>query len=303
MHRAVPAASRHPQRVAASGWRCRQPEALVMRRESEVLSLLRRREAAVLPDAEVVCPARRYAAAGPRGFRHQAALRPEAPAELASQLERELWPALVVAWRCRAAAAPEMVLPSEVWVTESARPAASAQQAAALRREAPALACERVGPQSGAAAGVCGRAVQPLAAAELASRRGVAAWDGPAARQPEGAAASDAEAEPLRAVEAEVSDAGAVPQRAAGVSGLDVPAGPRPAAARQAVRDARGRLRAARPLAPPLVLPLAAPLVLPLAAPLVCRRGRVLPLPALRQAARFVRAMRTLRAAPSSKQS
>jgi hypothetical protein len=110
-----------------------------------------------------------------------------------------------------------------------------------------------------------------------------------AARQP-AVVASGAEAEPQRAAEVLGSDAGAVPQRAAGEVASDAQAAQRRAAA---LLDARGPQPAgAHPSA-----------VLPLAAPLVCRRGRALPLPAPRQAAGFAHAMRTLRAAPSSKQS
>jgi hypothetical protein len=284
-----------------------------MHREPAALPEMPRREVAVLPDGEAGHPARRCAAAV-----LQAALRtgaPSASAELASQLERELWPALVswsvlvAAWRHLAVVAPEMVRPSEVLgLARSAQPAASARQAAAPRREASALVCERVAPQSGAAA-VCGQAVQPLVAAELASRPGVAAWDAPAARQPEGVAsdagvapqqvaeaeASDAGAAPQQVAEAEGSDAGAALQQAAEVPGLDVPAGPRRAAARQAVQDVRERLRAARPLALPL-----AP---PWAVPSVCRRDRLLPWPEPRRAARFARAKRMLRAASPSARS
>ena len=57
------------------------------------LSALRRREAAVLPDAEAAFPARRHAAVVLQGFRHLGALWTvalSASAEQASQLEREL---------------------------------------------------------------------------------------------------------------------------------------------------------------------------------------------------------------------
>jgi hypothetical protein len=281
------------------------------------LSALRRREAAVLPDAQAACPARRHAAAVLQGFRHPEALWTEAlsaSAELASQLEQELWSgpvswwALAVAWRRSAVAAAEMVRPSEVRVAGSAQRAAWARPAASSRLGEPAE------PRSVEAAGACAQAVPPLvvpAYAELAPRQG-AGWDVEAepqrvvraarsdaaagqqraaeAARLDGAVApqrvaeaarSDAEAEPRRAVGAARLDAAGEQRRAAEVAELDAPAEPRQAAA---LWDVRGQQQAAPPS--------------------VSRRDRALPGPAPRRAVRLAHSKRRmLRAASRSKRS
>ena len=273
------------------------------------LSALRRRETAVLPDAEAACPARRHAAAVLQGFRHLWALWTvalSASAEQASQLERELsapvsWSAL--AWRRSAVAAAEMVRPSEVRVGGSAQRAAWARPAASLRpaeREEPA---ER---RSAEAAGASAQAVPLLAVAayaELAPRQGAAASDVEAAPQraaeaagsdagvaPQRAAGSDAEVAPQRVAEAAGLDAEAEPQRAVGAARLDAAGGQQraaevaeldaPAEPRQAALwDVRGQQQAA--------------------APSVYRRGRALPGPAPRRAVRFAHSKRRMLLAAS----
>ena len=313
-----------PQRLAA--WSVPpQPELLQAHLSPAELSALRRREAAVLPDAEAAFPARRHAAVVLQGFRHLGALWTvalSASAEQALQLERELsapvsWSALAVAWRRLAEAAAEMVRPSEVRVAGSAQRAAWARPAASLRpaeREEPA---ER---RSAEAAGASAQAVPLLAVAayaELAPRQGAAASDVEAAPQRAAeAAGSDAEVAPQRAAEAAGSDAEVAPQRVAEAAGLDAEAEPQravgaarldaaggqqraaevaeldaPAERRQvaALWDVRGRQRAA---------------ARPLAAPSVYRRGRALPGPAPRRAVRFAHSKRRmLRAASLSKRS
>ncbi len=270
-----------------------QPKVLQAHLSPAELSALRRRKAAVLPDAEAAFPARRHAAAVLQGFRLLGELWTvalSASAEQASQLERELWSAPVswsapaVAWRRSAEAAAEMVRPSEVRVAGSVQRAAWARPAASLRPEEREEPAER---RSAAAAGASVQAVPLLAVAayaELAPRQGAAAWDVWAAQRPE-AAASDVEAVPQRAAEAGL-DAEVVPQRAAEAARSDAPAEPRRAAARW---DVRGRQRAA---------------ARPLAAPSAYRRGRALPGPAPRRAVRFAHSRRRmLRAASRSKRS
>ena len=284
-----------------------QPKVLQAHLSPGELSALRRREAAVLPDAKAACPARRYAAAVLQGFRHLGALWTvalSASAEQASQLERELWSAPVswsapaVAWRRSAEAAAEMVRPSEVRVAGSVQRAAWARPAASLRPEEREEPAER--RSAAAAAGASVQAVPLLAVAayaELAPRQGAAAWDVWAVPQRAAEAAGlDAEVAPQRAVEVAGSDAEAVPlrvagaarsdaaagqQRAAEVAELDAPTEPRRAAARW---DVRGRQRAA---------------ARPLAAPSAYRRGRALPGPAPRRAVRFAHSKRRMLLAAS----
>ena len=293
-----------------------QPKVLQAHLSPAELSALRRREAAVLPDAEAAFPARRHAAVVLQGFRHVGALWTvalSASAEQASQLERELsapvpWSALAVAWRRSAEAAAEMVRPSEVRVAGSAQQAAWALPAASLRPEEREEPAER---RSAEAVEACALAVPLLAVAacaELAPRQGaaprpeVAASDVEAAPQRAAEAAGsdaevapqrvaeaaglDAEAEPQRVVGAARLDAAGGQQRAAEVAELDAPAEPRQAAA---LWDVRGRQRAA---------------ARPLAAPSAYRRGRALPGPAPRRAVRFAHSKRRmLRAASRSKRS
>lgn len=279
-----------------------------------VLPVLRRREAAVLPDAQAARPA--HAAAVLQGFRHLGVSWAEAlsvSAELA-QLEQELWSgpvswwALAVAWRRSAVAAAEMVRPSEVRVAGSAQRAAWARPAASSRLGEPAE------PRSVEAAGACAQAVPPLvvpAYAELAPRQG-AGWAVEAEPQRVvGAARSDAAAGQQRAAEAAGSDAEVAPQRVAEAAGLDAEAEPRwaeVAARLDAAGEQRRAVKVAELDAPAEPRQAAALWDVrgqqQAAAPSVSRRDRALPGPAPQRAVRLAHSKRRmLRAASRSKRS